>query len=346
MKLLRLVLALSLVIGLAGVAYVGQQNEPAGEKMIGAAEKLLDSLTPEQRAKATFAFDDKERVNWHFVPRQDDAKRYTRKGLPLEEMTSEQKAAALQLLKTGTSSSGNEKALTIMSLENILRELEKGGAMVRNPQWYFFTIFGKPAKTGQWGWRVEGHHLALNFVVDDGRVSAATPALFGANPATVKAGPRKGLRTLPEADDLAMALFRDLDADQKKMAFQKQQFPEIKQESEDPGVGPPQGLPAARMTEKQQGMLRKLLRAYTDRMPPDVGATEMARVDEAGFDKVHFAYAGGLEPGQPHTYRIQGPTFVVEFLNVQPDSAQNPANHIHSAWRNVQGDFGLKIKRG
>src|SRR5439155_16959114 len=136
------------------------------------------------------------------------------KGLPLEEMTAEQRKSALAILKAGTSDRGDTKATTIISLEAILADLEKGGAMVRKPEWYFFTIFGTPSKSGKWGWRVEGHHLALNFVIDKGKVIASTPALFGANPATVKAGDRKGLRTLAEAEDLARALFKSLNDDQ------------------------------------------------------------------------------------------------------------------------------------
>src|SRR5262249_54171239 len=147
-------------------------------------------------------FDSKERTNWHFVPLQDKEKRPTRKGLPLGEMNEEQRKAALALVSAGTSPEGDKKATTIMSLETILRELERGGAMVRDPAWYFFTVFGTPSKTGKWGWRVEGHHLSLNFTLDGGKVISATPAFFGANPATVMQGPRKGLRTLPEAEDL------------------------------------------------------------------------------------------------------------------------------------------------
>jgi hypothetical protein len=248
----------------------------------------------------------------------------------------------MQLVRSGTSIKGNRQAVTIMSLESILHELEKGGSMVRNPQWYFFAVFGKPSKTGKWGWRVEGHHLALNFVVEDGRVVASTPAFFGANPALVKAGPRQGLRTLPEAEDLAIELFKSLDEGQKKIAHQERQFPEITQGNADPGVGVPKGLIASKMTEEQRQILKKLLQAYASRMPEDVAQAEMEQVQAGGFDQVHFAYAGGVEAGQPHTYRIQGPTFVVEFLNVQPDSAQNPANHIHSAWRHLKDDFGVK----
>jgi hypothetical protein len=344
MKPSRVLLALALAASVAGVAQVAQRAEPPGAKMVAAAEGWLQSLTADQKAKAMFPFDDKERTNCYFVPRQDNkTRKATRKGLPLEDMTAGQKKAAEALVRAGTSPSGGDKALTIMSLEAILRDLErpKGGTMVRDPQWYFFTVFGTPSKTGKWGWRVEGHHLSLNFVVDAARVTAATPAFFGANPATVMGGPRKGLRTLPEAEDLARQLFKALDADQKKIALQAKPFREVEQANLKPTVGEPQGLAAAKMTEAQRGILRQLVQAYANRMPAEVAEAELKQVREAGVDRIHFAYTGGAEPGQGHTYRVQGPTFVIEFLNVQSDSAGNPANHIHSVWRRIQGDFGL-----
>jgi hypothetical protein len=340
MKLLRVILAATILAGFAGVAYVGQVGEPAGFRLADAAEKLLGSLSADQKAKLLHGFDDKERLNWHFVPKQDAARKATRRGLALEEMTAEQKEAARNLLKAGTSSQGYVQATTIMSLEAILHDLEKGGQMVRNPDWYFFAVFGTPSKTGRWGWRVEGHHLSLNFVVDGGRIVASTPAFFGANPATVKGGERKGLRTLGDAEDALRDLLAALDQAQRKIAHQAQHFPEIGVEVPRPKVGPPVGLPAAQMTDKQQQLL-KLLQTYTQRMPAEVAEAELAALKKAGLDKIHFAYSGEIAPGKEHTYRIHGPTFRVEFLNRQPDGARNPANHIHSVWRNTEGDFGV-----
>jgi hypothetical protein len=341
MKLTRLLLAVAVVAVIAGVAYVNQVNQPTAVKMADAAQNFLDTLSEVQKKQAQFDFNDKERINWHFVPVQNADKKPTRKGLPLGEMDGKQRTAALALLRAGTSPDGYTKATTIISLEEILRELETSGAMVRNPGWYFLSIYGPPSKTGKWGWRIEGHHLSLNFTLDGGRVISATPAFFGANPATVKDGPRKGLRTLPEAEDLARELFKSLDKDQQAAALQPKHFPETPEAKDRPAVGDPVGVAGAKMTEKQRDVLLKLLQSYTNRMPEDVGEEEFRQVKEGGLDKVYFAYSGGSEPGQPHTYRIQGPSFVVEFLNVQADAANNPANHIHSSWRNVKGDFGL-----
>jgi hypothetical protein len=336
----RLALACVAAAGLIGAAVLSKEAEQPAAKMVAAADKFVGKLDAGQKAKALFTFDDKERTNWHFVPYQQQ-KKPLRKGLRLDEMTADQKSAALDLIKSGTSSNGFTKATTIMSLESLLRELEKNGANVRNPEWYFFSVFGTPAKSGKWGWRVEGHHLSLNFTLDGGRIIGATPFFFGANPADVKAGPRKGLRTLPEAEETARKLFDALDADQKKVAFQSKQFPEIEEGKPAAKLGPPVGISFEKMTAAQRLLLRSLIESYAERMPPDLALAELSRMVDAGPNKIFFAFAREDDkPGKPYTYRVQGPTFVIEFLDVQADSAGNPANHIHSVWRDLPGDFG------
>jgi hypothetical protein len=345
MKLSRVLLAAALLGGLAGVAYVSQQQADApGAKMTRAGRQLLESLSAEQKAKAVFPFDSKERTNWYFVPREGPRGKPTRKGLPLKEMSAEQKKVALDLVAAGTSPTGDKQARTIMSLEAILNELEKGKGPTRDPEWYFFTIFGNPSKDGKWGWRVEGHHLSLNFTLDGGKLVSATPFFFGANPALVKGGPRKGLETLPGSEKLAFKLFNLLDNDQKKLAHREKGFPEPQQTTPAPKVGPPVGLPASKMSKEQRETLMKLVEAYARRMPAEIAEEELRGVRKGGVDSIHFAFSGQAERGQKHTYRVQGPTFVIEFLNEQGDSAGNPANHIHSAWRRIQGDFGLSTK--
>ncbi|HET6572722.1 MAG TPA: DUF3500 domain-containing protein [Fimbriiglobus sp.] len=342
MKLLRLSLVVVAISAVAAVALVAHQAPPTGAAMAAAADKFLAALTPEQKAKAAFTYDDPQREKWYFTPQQKQ-RQPTRKGVRLDELTADQKAAALNLLRAGLSTHGYDQAATIMSLEAILAELETKGSMVRNPQWYFVSIFGKPSNTGAWGWRIEGHHLSVNLTLDKGEIVTATPLVFGANPAEVRSGPRKGLRTLPETEIPAKALIASLTAEQKKVALQPKQQSEIKEGQPTAGVGAPVGLPAAKMTAEQKALLQKLLEGYANRLPADIATAELKRVRDAGPEKVHFSYwVGEDRKGKPYTYRVQGPTFVVEFLNVQADSAGNPANHIHSGWRRLPADFGLK----
>ena len=337
----RLFLVAVAVAGLAGVAVVARQAPPATSAMTDAATKLLGTLDAEQKKAAVFAFDDEHRAKWYFTPQQTN-RESTRKGLRMDKLNDAQKAAALTLVKTGLSASGFEQATTIVSLESLLAELEPKGANTRNPNWYFVSVFGEPSGTGKWGWRFEGHHLSVNFTLDKGTIVASTPLLFASNPANVLAGAKKGLRPLPETEDLAKQLIATLSDDQKSVAKQAKQFPEIKEGQANAAVGDPVGLPMAKLDEKQAALLRKLIEAYANRLTPEAAAQEMQRVKDAGAENVKFAYC--VEPdkkGSPYTYRVQGPTFVVEFLNVQGDAAGNPANHIHSGWRRLPMDFGL-----
>jgi len=323
----------------AGFLLYAEANQPGGAKMAAQANKLLASFNAEEKKAATFGLDDPHRAAWWFTPQQKD-RQSTRKGLRLDKMTADQKSGVLELLKLGLSGKGYEQATTIMSLEALLKELENDkGANTRNPNWYFLSIFGEPSNTGTWGWRIEGHHLSVNITLDKGEVVSATPMLFGVNPADVKEGPKKGLRVTPEIEDTAKELIASLTEAQNKTAKQPKQLPEIQEGQADPGVGAPIGVPASELAVDQRKILRKLIEAYATRLPADIAAGEMKKAD-ASFDKIQFAYCvEANKPGKPYTYRVQGPSFVIEFLNVQADAAKNPANHIHSGWRSLPKDF-------
>jgi hypothetical protein len=344
MRTLPRFLVLSLAVAVVGGAMmVGQSAKPSGSKMADAATKFLAGLSADEKKLATFTLDDPHRTAWFFTPQQDKDKNSTRKGLRMEKMTDKQKEAVTELLRAGLSAKGYKQADAIMANESLLAELEgKGGAMVRNPNWYFVSIFGEPSATGKWGWRVEGHHLSVNYTIDKGEVVSATPLLFASNPAEIKSGAKKGTRMLAETEDVAKELIKSLTDDQNKAAKQAKQFPEIKEGQPKAGVGDPVGIPATKLTDDQNKTLTKLIEAYADRLPTDVAAAELKRVKDAGPGKLYLAYCVEEDkPGKPYTYRVHGPTFVIEFLNVQGDSAKNPANHIHSGWRTLPQDFGL-----
>jgi Protein of unknown function (DUF3500) len=343
--MLRRTLLFTITLGLlATVAIIARQAPPANAEMTDAATKFLTVLTPEQKEAAKFSYDDPHRLKWFFTPQQDK-KQSTRKGIRLDKLDEAQKTAAYTLLKTGLSASGYQQATTIVSLESLLASLEPNGANTRNPSWYFVSIFGEPSATGAWGWRFEGHHLSVNFTLDKGTIVASTPILFASNPANVMNGDKKGLRPLPETEDLAKELIATLSDEQKTLAQQTKQFPEIKEGQPDAAVGQQVGIPMAKLTPEQTAILQKLIQAYTTRLTPEAAKQELDRAKSAGADKIHFAYC--VEPdkkGKPYSYRVHGPTFVVEFLNIQADAANNPANHIHSAWRRLPMDFALPAK--
>jgi hypothetical protein len=306
-----------------------------GEHMAEAALRLLTALEPAQRERAQFDFADSERLNWHYVPRQ-------RRGIALQDLTLGQQQLAHALLGSALSAQGLLKAATIVSLEDVLRVLEAGRGPVRDPGLYYLSIFGTPGPHGAWGWRFDGHHLSLNLTLTDGQVRAVTPSFFGANPATVPSGPRAGLRVMAAEEDLARELVQSLDADQRRVALLPGAAPSdiLLNPSRKAERLEPEGLAMNRMTAGQREALRRLIEAYVRNYRPELADADLGKIDAAGPNRIHFAWAGGLNPGEPHYYRVQGPTFILEYDNVQ-----NAANHIHSVWRDVDNDFGIDLLR-
>jgi Protein of unknown function (DUF3500) len=319
-----------------------------GETMMEASNKYLATLNAEQKAKAVVAYDNAKRVDWHFIPKPDG----DREGMKVGDMSEEQKKAAHALLKGALSEAGYSKATSIMGLEALLNALEKpkGGKQIRDTQRYFFTIYGTPAPDSKWGFSVEGHHLSLNFVVDKGHVVSTTPSAFGANPAIVMNEEvptiKKGTRVLAKEESLAIDLLNSLTPDQRKEAVIADKAPgEVRAAgAPQPANEPAKGLLAEKLTGQQRGILQSLLDEYANSFPPDVAKERLEAVKKDGPGKTYFAWAGSPKQGEGRYYCVQGPSFQLEFVNVQPDSAGNPANHIHSVWRDLRGDFAVPVK--
>jgi len=298
-----------------------------------AGEAFLKALSPEQRALAGLSFEDNQRQDWHYIPK-------ARKGVPYKQLGQDQVQVANALLRAGLSQQGFHKVSTIMSLEPILRESEQGRGPVRDSELYYFCVFGEPQSTKPWGWSIEGHHVSLNYTIVNHSVPASTPSFLGANPAEVQHGPRKGLRTLSSEEDFARALLKSLDERQRGQAIVSESAPSDILSGNSRKTDPikPAGLQATGLSGKQADILMHLLGEYAGNMAPDIAAARMGKLRSAGFNNIYFAWAGGFEHGQPHYYRIQGPTFLIEYDNIQ-----NNANHIHSVWRDFSDDFGADL---
>ncbi len=297
--------------------------------MTETANRFLAALSPEQRTKATFPFGDDERMDWHYIPKE-------RKGLTLREMSPYQKHLATALLASGLSQTAYIKAVTIMSLEDVLKTMENDNGERRNPEKYHFTIFGTPSDSGTWGWRVEGHHLSQNYTVANGQVVDG-PSFFGSNPAEVRQGPRKGLRVLSAEDDMGFEVLRTLDEPMRKVAIvDAKAYADILSAASRKAAlaGQPSGLQASKMNAKQFEALRALTELYARNLPDDLAQRRMDQIDAAGRN-AYFAWAGGVNPGDPHYYRVQTASFLIEM-----DDTQDGANHIHSVWRDLRDDFG------
>jgi Protein of unknown function (DUF3500) len=338
----RFLLWLACVLALA--ATYAADRSPA--TMADAANKFLATLSTEQKKVATFPFENTaEREHFGFVP----SEMFPRNGLTIGAMTEPQRKAAHDLLRSGLSQKGYMTATAIMELESILNEIENppGAApperpLERNPVKYFVSVFGIPGTKGNWGWRVEGHHVSLNFTIVHGELVSTAPHFFGSNPAEVRSGPKTGLRVLGYEEDPARELVTTLDAAQKAKAVISDTAPNDIVTRNDLNIKPlePTGIPVTELQPKQRETLMRIIDAYTSVMAPDLAADRMSALKKAGMEKITFAWAGEFEKGKKHYYRVQGPTFLIEF-----DNTQNDGNHVHSVWRDFNGDYGRDLLR-
>ncbi len=309
--------------------------------MAKAANTLLASLDAKQKAQATFKFTGEERTYWHFIP-AEMLKGGGRKGLQIKQMNSKQRELTHGLLKTVLSESGHKKVKNIMFLEDILFVLEgKNRRFVRDSEAYHILIFGKPDNKGAWGWRFEGHHVSLNYTIVNGKLSVV-PSFWASNPAVADFGPGRKLIALEVEEFAARELRNSLTTEQAKKAVIANKAPrDILTAALPMAKAIKTSVIAYRdLNKNQQAQLTKLIKEYINRHRAVVAKEDLAKIEKIGLEKIYFAWAGSTKQFEPHYYRIQGPTFLLEYANTQ-----NGANHIHATWRDFNGDFGRDVLR-
>jgi hypothetical protein len=328
---------LALAAGISGALWLSPSDAAsAKDPASSAAQAFLESLPADLRKTAQFTLDSPERFDWNFVPK-------ARNGVTLLKLDDKQVELLGPLLSTALSPEGLLSARGIMKHENILRrvETERGvDATRRDPGLYYTSIFGKPG-AAPWAWRFEGHHLSLNVTQVAGQPPLIGPVFMGANPAKVPTGPQTGFRLLAAEEDLGRALVTLLSDERRKTAvIRDTAFSEILTTTDREVKLEMAGLAAADMTSAERQQLRALVELYVGRFVRESAREVLQRMDRAGFDKLRFAWAGGLQAGQPHYYRVHGPTLLIEY-----DDTQNDANHIHTVYRDLQHDFGGDVLR-
>jgi len=327
-------------LGFVVVAGLGCPAMPAQAQVAtatasAAAQRLLDATPAAERAALALPFDDARRSDWHYTPRSRD-------GAAWKAMRPAQRDAALALMKSALNERGVLKVRTLMALENTLRALETFG-LSRDPENYAFALYGVPG-TAAWGWRIEGHHLSLHFSLRGDEVVATLPQFFGANPSEVPrdvpGGPPKGFRLLGAEEDLARRWLASLDETQRAQAiFDTRTYGDIVSRNA-PRAQPlePVGLAFDRLSAAQQALLLELVAAFADHLQPALAQARLARARAAPPASIRFGWAGSTRPGEPHYFRIQGATFLIEFDN-------SGGRHIHAVWRDFDGDFGRDVLR-
>jgi len=298
------------------------------------AMDFVTSLNDVQKKKAVYPFETMNRYEWHYLP----ATMVARYGVAVKDLDSNQKQHLYTLLQTYLSTDGYSRTKSIMDREYFLKEMEPDNTN-RIPENYYVAVYGDPGKDSVWGWKFSGHHVALNFTIVNDQLAFA-PFFFGIYPAEVKDGPKKGMRIIKEEEDLGFELVNSFTPEQKQKAvFQLQSFTDIvTTNSEQVGQLKPVGIFAREMTPAQKILLNKLIVAYLLSMPPLTANARMKKITKEDMDALRFGWAGGTKPGIPHYYRLQGNTFLIEF-----DNTQSNANHIHTVWRDFNGDFGADL---
>ena len=307
---------------------------PTHSAMSKSAKDFLSDLTSDQYSKVTFDFKSYERENWHYIPK-------LRNGLSRLEMNQNQLRSADDLIANSVNTNVYHQIKNIINLELILKEIEqKNGSLTfdRNPNLYYYSMFGYPDNKEPWGWRIEGHHVSLNFTIVDCYTILATPSFLGSNPARIKHGKQKESQILKDEEYFARKLFMSLDKNQQYKAVIYPVVPQefITRASRRVEITEPVGLAANSMNATQRRLLISLIKVYINRQSLEFAKKTFKKIEGDGIDNIHFAWVGSEHAGQPHYYRIHGPCFFAEY-----DNTQDNANHIHSVWRDLNNDFGV-----
>jgi hypothetical protein len=290
--------------------------------MTQAATDFLALLDAGQRERAAYQFNNEERFRWHWTTPGN----FPRNGLPLQQMTEEQKSKAWDLLQASLSGLGFEKALNIISLQNDLGN---------DPELYYVTLFGTPGSADPWGWRWEGHHLSRQFTVIGDRVTTM-PFFHGSWPTTTQAG----LRAMDREENAALELINSFsEGDRGAVIFQDRPLTNhVTQNAARVTPLEPVGILYADMSAAQQQLVTEIIQAYLGTHPEHIASANLTRIDEAGPEQIRFGWAGSLERQRPQYYRLQGPTFLLEY-----DNTRGGGTHIHSVWRDFERDFGYHL---
>ena len=296
--------------------------------MAKAATELLASLGSDQKAKATYSFGDKTRDVWHFFPNW--AKR---SGIPLSKLSKKQREPVMKMLSLLLTTDAFKEQENIRLIHGLKKDLNAPN----NPRHlYFISIFGKPSVESTWGWRFEGHHLSINCTLGEGKHFSVTPSFWGSSPVRVTKGDHKGLEVFARERAVSLSLVNSLSAKQKKLAGIKSgKGPGPTASVSRKAYQPQAGIPFSELDESQQRQLKELVLVFAGKYRPELVKQIDGRKKILDTGSMSFAYVASSGGYVPH-FRIQTKEYLIEFNN-------GNGNHVHSAWRDFDGDFGRDV---
>ena len=347
MNLKRVLLIVCLCQSLVSFAQPAYQSE-----IKKYAVDLFASFNRMQQISGTLNFADTARLKWNNLPVGLRA----RAGTSIGNMNDDQRKLLHRILSASLSSQGYLKATGIMHLDDLLnryydslyykKELsDQTYERIRNLLWshknYFFAFFGNPSED-VWGYKLEGHHLSVNFTFTGDKISV-TPFFIGTDPAEYQNSEYAGWRVLGQEEDLGIKLVTLLTANQKSKAIKSSSVPGDIITAAESGKRLVEnwGLKGSEMYDDQKAVLQYMIREFVFNMEYDKAMIEYNKILKAGIDKVYFGWIGETDEMKPHYYVINGPTFLIEFDN--NGGPRNGANHIHAIWREKGNEYGEDV---
>ncbi len=321
------------------------QHALSSVQMREAATIFIDSLTAAQRETTVFSLETDARATWSNLP----TRMAEPVGLLLADMSDEQRLATHRLMRASLSSQGYAKAAGIMMLDDVLRQeamhqldsdpasredqFRVAMAANRSSANYAVALFGDP-DSDDWGWKMTGHHLAVNFTVAKGRVGF-TPMFLGSSPTTVEQGSLLGWMALSHEGSRGVEFMQSLSPAQQKIA--KIHDTAAADVFEGPGrrasLADYEGLQVQSLNAGQKLLLRILVTEYVRNADFDSADAQLELIDQAGWKNLWFSWRGPVALDGEFYYRVHGPRILIEY------NRQNPT-HDHAVVRDPQNDYG------
>jgi hypothetical protein len=342
----------SLLVALLFTASASIAQGSYGAAIKEPAVSLFNSLDKLQKRSAALVFTDTARIKWNNLPVGLRA----RAGISIGSMNDEQRKLVHRILSASLSSQGYLKATGVMYLDDIINRFYDSlyqrktiddttytfvKTLLWSPKNYFFAFFGQPTDN-TWGYKLEGHHLSVNFTFTGDKISL-TPFFIGTDPAEYPITEYAGWRVLGQEEDLGIKLIHLLSPAQQKKATMSSEVPGDIITAAESGrrLVDNWGLLGADMNKEQQEVLKYMVREFVFNMEYDKAMQEYTKMLNAGIENIYFGWIGGYKEKEPHYYVINGPTFLIEFDN--NGGPRNEANHIHAIWREKGNEYGEDV---
>jgi hypothetical protein len=333
------------------LAFTANAQSTYNSEVKQAAISLYKSFNPLQKISGGLSFADSARLQWNNLP----VGLRPRVGASIGNMTNDQRKLLHRILSVSLSSQGYLKATSIMHLDDLLNRYydslvyrkeinDTDFGFIKGLQWshknFYFAFFGQPTDS-VWGYKLEGHHLSVNFTFVNDQL-CVTPFFIGTDPAEFPESEYAGWRVLGQEEDLGIKLVHLLSPAQQKKATMSTEVPGDIITSAESGkrLVDNWGLLGAEMSKQQQTVLQYIIREFVFNLEYEKAQAEYDKILQAGINKIYFGWIGAYDESKRHYYVLNGPTFLIEFDN---SGFGGNANHIHAIWREKGNEYGEDV---